>query len=400
MFINSLLETDFYEFLMQQIFVNKFSDVDGKLKFKCRNKNLKYSQYAERLKEEVDNLCELRFTNDEIEYLSNLKTKSGNYIFHQCGDSYLEFLRNFQFNKKYFTITDDFSGNLDIEINGPIRYSTFYEVFLLRIISFLNTEFNTEHEDNLMDGRFYLNNKIKKIMAYTDSENVPFKFADFGTRRSYSFNFHDYLVRTLVEKIPDSFVGTSNVYFARKYGIKPIGTMAHKFIQMFQGIKGVSIKDSQKEAFQSWAEFYRGDLGIALSDTLGDKKFFNDFDFYFAKLFDGVRNDSGDPYEWGEKMVKLYENYNIDPKTKTLVFSNGLSIVEAIQLNTYFKNKINISFGIGTNLTNDCKIEPLNIVIKLIEANGNSVAKISADSSKEMCEDKMYLDYLRYVCES
>lgn len=401
MFIRSLLETDFYEFLMQQIFVNKFADVTAKLQFKCRNENLKYNDFVDVLDEEIDNLCDLRFTGDEINYLANIKTKSGTYIFRKNGDSYLEFLRNFRLNRDYVDIIPDENGNLDITIEGPIRYASIFEVYLLRIISFMNApEAADKYYSVYGQGMSDLDKNIKYLKEYNRSVANPLKFADFGTRRAYSLYYHERVVQKLNNEIPESFVGTSNVYFAKKYNLTPIGTMAHKFIQMFQGLDTNSIDGSQKAAFQTWSDFYRGDLGIALTDTLGNKKFFKDFDLYFAKLFDGCRHDSGDPYYWGNEIVNMYEDYNIDPKTKTLVFSDGLDFDRMAKIHSHFNDVINVSFGIGTELTNTKRDnKPLNIVIKLVEVNGKPVAKLSADMGKTMCNDKDYLKYLVKICD-
>lgn len=400
MFIKSLLETDFYEFLMQQIFVNKFSDVTGKLQFKCRNTELSYYDLRFKLWEEIDNLCSLRFTDDEIDYLANIKTKSGTYLFRKNGDSYLEFLRNFRLNRDYVGVYPDNDGNLNIVIDGPIRYASIFEVYLLRIISFMNAPSGEYYHRSHLQGIYEMDRSIGDIRRYNDKVDNPLKFADFGTRRAFSRSYHDEIVKNLKNELPESFVGTSNVYLAKKYDLTPIGTMAHKFIQMFQGLDTNSIDSSQKAAFQTWADFYRGDLGIALTDTLGNNKFFNDFDLYFAKLFDGGRHDSGSPYEWGNKMISMYEDYNIDPRTKTLVFSDSLDFDKMMKIHSHFNDVINVSFGIGTNLSNTKNTtEPLNIVIKLIEVNGKPVAKLSAEVGKTMCEDTNYLQYLRKVCE-
>lgn len=400
MFIKSLLETDFYEFLMQQIFVNKFSDVTARLQFKCRNKDLNYTDFAIKLNEEIDNLCNLRFTDEEIEYLAGIKTKSGNYIFRKNGDSYLEFLRNFRLNKKYINIKPDHNDNLDIIIDGPIRYTSIFEVYLLRIISFMNTPVDTiSYHDDYLHGIYNMMENVKNIERYNEQANNPLKFADFGTRRAFSRSYHEDIVTKTMNELPESFVGTSNVYLAKKYNLTPIGTMAHKFIQMFQGLDTNSIDSSQKAAFQTWADFYRGDLGIALTDTLGNDKFFNDFDLYFAKLFDGGRHDSGDPYEWGGRMISMYEDFNIDPKTKTLVFSDSLTFDKMIKIHSHFNDVINVSFGIGTKFSNiSNSTEPLNIVIKLVEVNNKPVAKLSADVGKTVCQDDNYLKYLKKVC--
>jgi len=398
MYIESLLDTDFYEFLMQQVFVNKYADVTGKFKFKCRNRYLYYESFKKNLHRALEHLFELRFTNDEIEYLANIQTKSGTYLFQKNGDSYLEFLRNFRLNSDYLNVYG-YNNELQIEIEGPLRYTSIFEVYLLRIISSINSISNGY--DVKMD-RNGINRLYKKIDFLKNHNNYknPVKFADFGTRRAYDPYYHRGIVEILKNELPDNFVGTSNVLFAKELNLTPIGTMAHKFIQMFQGLDTNPIDNSQIAAFQSWSDFYRGDMGIALTDTLGNDKFFKDFDLYFAKLFDGVRNDSGDPFEWGNRMLNLYRKFNIDPKSKTLVFSNGLDFETMVRINGYFSDDINVSFGIGTNLTNDTGIvTPLNIVLKLIEVNGKPVAKLSEDKGKIMCEDDNYLNYLQNVCK-
>jgi nicotinate phosphoribosyltransferase len=189
-------------------------------------------------------------------------------------------------------------------------------------------------------------------------------------------------------------VGTSNAYFAMKHNFKPIGTMAHKAICAYQQLEGCRTIDSQKAMFQDWAQEYRGDLGIALSDTLGFSKFLYDFDKYFAKLFDGARHDSGDPYVWGHMLIDMYESMNINPLTKTGVWSDGLTFSSAIDIHNHFEGMIQRSFGPGTKFTNDVGYVAPQIVIKLVECNGKPVAKVSDDPGKSMCEDKDYIKYL------
>jgi nicotinate phosphoribosyltransferase len=192
--------------------------------------------------------------------------------------------------------------------------------------------------------------------------------------------------------------GTSNVYLAKKLGMTPIGTMAHEFMQAFQALD-VRLRDSQKAALEAWVHEYRGDLGIALTDVVGMDAFLRDFDLYFAKLFDGLRHDSGDPYIWGDKAIAHYKKLKIDPKTKILTFSDGLNLDKAWELHQYFKDRIKTSFGIGTNLTNDMGITPINIVLKLVECNGQPVAKLSDSPGKTMINNNTYLAYLRQVFE-
>jgi nicotinate phosphoribosyltransferase len=223
------------------------------------------------------------------------------------------------------------------------------------------------------------------------ARNGQFNFADFGTRRRFSRSWQERVVWTLANAEGINFVGTSNVYLAMKYKVKAIGTQAHEWIMGFQGMN-CRLEDSQKRALQVWADEYRGDLGIALSDTVGFNAFLNDFDKYFAKLYDGVRHDSGDPVEWGEKMISKYKDYGIDPMTKQLVFSDGLDFEEAYRIDDVFIGRINVSFGIGTNLTNDFEgVLPLQIVIKMTKCNGRPVAKISDAPGKTMCKDEEFL---------
>ena len=180
------------------------------------------------------------------------------------------------------------------------------------------------------------------------------------------------------------------------HGLTPLGTMAHEYLQACQAV-GPRLRDSQVFAFNMWAREYRGDLGIALSDVCGMDAFLRDFDLFFCKLFDGVRHDSGDPFEWGEKLIAHYEKMRIDPRTKTMVFSDSLNIPLAMRLFEYFKGRVRTSFGIGTNLTNDLGYEPLQIVIKMTRCNGQPVAKISDEPSKAMDYDPSYVAYLREV---
>jgi len=249
-------------------------------------------------------------------------------------------------------------------------------------------------DEKMAQGFVVLSEKIQLI----EESDYDFILVDFGTRRRFSKKWHNSVVDLLDERIPESFIGTSNVYLAREYDLKPIGTMAHEFISAGQSF--VHPLDSQSYMLHKWADEYKGSLGIALSDTLGRLKFFEDFNPYFAKLYDGVRHDSGDPFSFGDEVIKMYESYKIDPLTKSIVFSDGLDIRKAIELLDYFVGRIKVSFGIGTNLTNDVGIKPPNIVIKMVECNGRPIAKLSDVRGKVICEDLKYLDYLKeYIPE-
>jgi nicotinate phosphoribosyltransferase len=224
----------------------------------------------------------------------------------------------------------------------------------------------------------------------------PFEFFDFGTRRRFSRTWHREVATTLAERVPKFFKGTSNVYLAWKLGITAMGTMAHEYLQTLQAV-GVQLRNFQKAALETWVQEYRGDLGIALTDVVGMNAFLKDFDLYFAKLFDGLRHDSGDPIDWGEKAVAHYQRLRLDPRTKRLVFSDGLDVPTALDLYAHFADRMPCGFGIGTNLTNDTGLPALNIVMKLTECNGQPVAKLSDSPGKVLCEDQTFLAYLRQV---
>lgn len=381
--INSLLDTDLYKFTMQQVVFKKFPDVEVGYSFKNRTKgiDLKYDEIIDDFNEELKHLLSLSFTNDELKYLKSLGFFSRGY---------LEYLKNFKFNNDVYA-TKDKDGNLQITIIGTWLNTILFEVPVLAIVSELYCR-NQGSSSHGMDGFNPLVKKINKFKEGCTNVGDYIKFADFGTRRRFSREWQDRVIAYLVKEVPKSFIGTSNVYFARKYNVKPIGTMAHEFIQAMQAM--VRLSDSQKYAFQTWAEVYRGDLGIVLSDTLGKDTFFKDFDLYFAKLFDGARHDSGCPFEWGKQLIQHYRKFQIDPYTKTAVFSDGLNFEKIVALYKKFGSKIKCSFGIGTNLMNDCGIKPLQIVIKMATCDGQPVAKISDSPGKQMCEDPEYLKYL------
>ena len=258
---------------------------------------------------------------------------------------------------------------------------------------------NTQKQPDVAQGRQRLDTKVAQLRGDGLS---ALKIADYGTRRRFGKAWHEEVLRTLSTRLgtgpAGQFAGTSNVLFAMKLGLTPLGTMAHEYLQACQAL-GPRLRDSQVFAFESWAKEYRGDLGIALSDVYGMSAFLRDFDMFFCKLFDGARHDSGDPFQWGERMIAHYNHNRVDPKTKTLIFSDGLTVPRTIELYRQFQGRCQLAFGIGTNLTNDLGYEPLQIVIKMVRCNGQPVAKLSDTPSKNMCDDEKYLAYLRQVFE-
>lgn len=390
--IISLLDTDLYKFTMQQCALRQFSNVWVRYVFKSRNVlNWTYDMHQELLKQ-IKYFCNLSFSKEELDYLAGLRFIKRDYI---------EFLKLYKPLEEHINALFE-NEKLTIEIEGPWYQTILWEIPILSIISEIYYKYSLENIDNIYDfGRKKLIEKIDtKIIPMHNESNMGFKFSEFGTRRRFSFNWQDEVVNTLIEKAPNTcFVGTSNVYFAKKYNILAIGTNAHEYYQVGQALENVRLAESQKFMLQSWVNEYRGDLGIALSDTLGTDKFLKDFDLYFAKLYDGLRHDSGDPIQWGEKIIKHYQKLRIDPKTKTLLFSDSLDFDKAYNIYNTFKDKANIAFGIGTHIMND--FEPLskqlNIVMKLQSVNNKPVAKISDDNGKTICEDEEFLRYLKIV---
>ncbi|MFT5097443.1 MULTISPECIES: nicotinate phosphoribosyltransferase [Psychrobacter] len=392
--ITSLLDNDLYKFTMLQAMLHQFPQTHGVYRFRCRNNNeavYPLADIRESLEHQLDMLCELRFLEDELEYLRGLRFMRSDFV---------DYLELFKLKRRFITVSTDNKGRLLIDIEGPMIQAMFFEVFVLAIVNELY--FNALSSPRVIEeGQRRLDDKVALLQQYAKQQNTdqpPFIVADFGTRRRFSKSWQAHVVETLHKAEPKVVSGTSNVYLAKQLGMTPIGTMAHEFMQAFQALD-VRLRDSQKAALEAWVHEYRGDLGIALTDVVGMDAFLRDFDLYFAKLFDGLRHDSGDPYVWGDKAIAHYQKLKIDPKTKILTFSDGLTLEKAWELHQYFKERIRTSFGIGTNLTNDMGITPINIVLKLVECNGQPVAKLSDSPGKTMINNDTYLAYLRQVFE-
>ncbi|MFA9485884.1 MULTISPECIES: nicotinate phosphoribosyltransferase [unclassified Moraxella] len=392
--ITSLLDNDLYKFTMLQAMLHQFPQTHGVYQFRCRNNDdtaYPVADIKDDLEAQLDALCELKFKQDELDYLRDLRFIKPDFV---------DYLELFQLKRRFITVSTDDDNHLHIKIEGAMIQAMFFEIFVLSIVNELYYQrLDNEHVRN--EGQRRLDEKVSMIKHYemlqrSDIHNPEFAVVDFGTRRRYSKEWQYHVVRTLAKASPSIFKGTSNVYLAKELNLTPIGTMAHEFMQAFQALD-VRLRDSQKAALESWVREYRGDLGIALTDVVGMDAFLRDFDLYFAKLFDGLRHDSGDPYEWGDKAIAHYESLKIDPKTKTLTFSDGLTLQKAWELHEYFKTRIKTGFGIGTNLTNDMGLTQLNIVLKLVECNGQPVAKLSDSPGKTMIDDDTYLAYLKKV---
>jgi nicotinate phosphoribosyltransferase len=386
MIIASLLDTDLYKFTMMQVVLHHFPGAQVEYRFKCRNPGIDLVPYVEEIREEIRHLCTLRFTEAELDYLRGLRFIKSDFV---------DFLGLFQMNQKYISVQPSPLGNgeIDITVKGPWLHAILFEIPVLAIVNEIYFR-NTQRSPDYPEGRRRLVDKIGLIRD--DPTLAGMRVADYGTRRRFSRTWHEEVILGLRDELGVNFAGTSNVWFAMQHDLTPLGTMAHEYLQACQAL-GPRLRDSQTFGFEVWAREYRGDLGIALSDVYGMDAFLRDFDLYFCKLFDGARHDSGDPFDWGERLIRHYQHNRVDPWTKTLIFSDSLNVPLAIELYRRFSGRTKLAFGIGTNLTNDLGFTPLQIVIKMVRCNGQPVAKLSDAPEKTMCDDPAYLAYLRQV---
>jgi nicotinate phosphoribosyltransferase len=386
--IHSLLDTDLYKFTMWQAMLHRNPQTQAEYSFVCRNRPaFPLAELLPAVERELDHLCTLSFRPDELGYLRGLRFMKSDFI---------DFLRIFHFQRDFITAKAE-GDQLSIVAQGPQVHVMAFEIFVLAIVNELYFR-RFDREAALAEGRRRLQAKIERLRTLTDlpRRRYPFEFFDFGLRRRFAGDWHREVVATFKRELPEYFKGTSNVLFARDLGLVPIGTMAHEYLQTYQAL-GVRLRDFQRAALESWVQEYRGDLGIALTDVITMDAFLADFDLYFAKLFDGLRHDSGDPFVWGEKALAHYAKLRVDTNTKRLVFSDGLDIETALALYGHFADRVQLGFGIGTHLSNDMGHEPLSVVMKLTHCNGQPVAKLSDSPGKTLCDDQTFLAYLRQV---
>ena len=385
--ITSLLETDMYKFSMGQCIYHQYSDYKTTWSFKCRNTDVHFThEMVEEIKEQIRVYCGLRFTEEELEYLNAVKWMKGSYV---------DFLRLWQPRYEDFVITEDAPCGLTIETFGTWLNTSMYEIPALAIVNEVYFRMAYNYEELLDSFERRLDEKIDLLKDGTYKLGL---FSEFGLRRRLSAQAQELAVRKLNEnQYPGSkFVGTSNVYLAKKYGITPVGTMAHEWIMCVgQGNHKHNPAYSNWYALDAWIKEYGILNGTALTDAITTDCFLRDFQLTYATLFSGVRHDSGDPFEWGEKMIHHYEKLGIDPKTKTLLFSDSLDFERANEIAAYFKGRVKVAFGIGTYISNDTDEPALNIVMKTTKCNGMDVAKISDTAGKGMCKNPEYVEYLQ-----
>lgn len=388
--ITSLLETDMYKFSMGQAIYHQFSDYKTTWSFKCRNKDVQFtSEMVEEIRAQIQAYCKLRFTEDELQYLDNIKWIKGSYV---------DFLRLWSPRYEDFTITTDGDCGLSIEVAGTWLNTSMYEIPTLAIVNEVYFRMQYDYDELLDSFKERLDVKFENLKS---GHWYAGTFSEFGLRRRLSAEAQSLVVEKFshlndTKHSPSRFIGTSNVYLAKKFGLTPVGTMAHEWIMCTgQGNHKHNPAYSNWYALDAWIKEYGVLNGIALTDTITTDCFLRDFQLTYATLFSGVRHDSGDPYEWGEKMINQYRKLGIDPKTKTLLFSDSLDFERADALWHHFHNDINVAFGIGTYLSNDTKVSHLNIVMKVTKCNGIDVAKISDTDGKGMCKNPEYVEYLQ-----
>jgi len=391
--ITSLLDTDLYKFSQGQLFMHQFSDIDVEWTFKCRNTDVYFTQeMVDEIKLQIQAYCNLTFDNYELDYLSTIKWLSKDYI---------NFLSVWHPKFEHFTIDTNNDCGLNIQTHGPQFLVSYYEIPVLAIVNEVYFYYENKLAYTQLRNSFESRLKEKIIQLELNILEIG-TFSEFGTRRRFSKDEQEFLIRTLRDYSEgrnsehSKFVGTSNVYFAKKFNIKPIGTMAHESVMVIgQGYPEFNPAYSNKRMMEAWHKEFGTELGIYLTDTITTDCFLKDFDKLNATLFSGVRHDSGNPYTWGEKIIDHYLKLGIAPKTKTLLFSDSLNFEKASLLYSHFSDRINVAFGIGTYLSNDTFVEPLNIVMKITEANGIPVCKLSDSDGKYMGKSEQYLNYLQ-----
>ena len=387
--ITSLIETDLYKLNMWQVFLHQFNKDKTVWAFKCRNPGVKFTpEMVAEIRAQIDYYCTLHFTEDELAYLHN--------SLPWLTEDFIDYLRHWSPRRDEIFINEGDvqpynDCGLAIETRGFQVNVSQYEIPILAVVN--EVYFAFTYGAGKLDIAFQ-KRTIDKFAALKAGFYDIGLFSEFGLRRRYSKKMQDWLINFIVDQKIPGFVGTSNVYLAKKYGIKSVGTTAHEYFQLLEGHHEYNPAYVNMLAMKAWVKEYETDNGIILTDCIRTDCFLLDFNKTYATLFNGVRHDSGDPIEWGEKIIAHYNKLGIDPKQKTLLFSDSLNFERATEIKKHFDGRCKIAFGIGTYLSNDCGVPALNIVHKMVECNGAPVAKISDCSGKSMCRDASYVEYL------
>lgn len=379
--IRSLLDLDFYKFTMGQLVFLRYTDVAVTYALINRTRRVRLAETVDEdeLRAELDHVRSLRFNNSELHYLRGTN-EYGDRMF--C-EEYLDFLRNLRLPEYELEEVD---GSFRLHFRGKWSEAIYWETLALSV---LNELYNrslmkpmSRFEKDLVHARGKLR-LAEKIRALRGRPEI--RFVDFGTRRRFSREWQHYVDRTLAEEIPAQFLGTSSTESAMLHGLVPMGTSAHELYMVMSGIMHESddlIRASHSRVVKDWWDLYGWGLSVAVTDTYGSEFFFRDMEPEQAQAWKGLRHDSGDPFEFGERAIRFYQDLGIDPREKLIIFSDGLDLDLILELSDRFQERVTLSFGWGTNLTNDLGFEPVSIVVKAIEANGHRTVKLSDNLAK------------------
>ena len=396
----SHLDNDCYKFHMGAFFWNFYKDLEAEYAYKCRDPKINLQCIYDDLMGCLAEMSEIRLLKDEQKWLFDNTKVTQDYL--------VNFLKGFSFDPRQVSVKKiSENPGLEIRVRGPLVQASLWEMPLMSTISelYFRRHYKNCYGDVVLRAKDDLGKKLEVLKARIghdpDNLTTKFFFSEFGTRRRFSAEFQDFAIGLLKEKVSNFLVGTSNMYFAKKHGLKTVGTQAHEAFMLYQAL--VHPEDSQRKLLRDWIDFYRGWLGICLTDTLGPKKWDRDFTKDLMIDYNGQRHDSGDPILWAEERIEAYKREGIDPREKTLLFSDNLTFDKALDLTVMFERKINVSHGIGTHITNHIPSMPehkaLNQVIKIVRVNGRPVAKLSDDPMKAQCEDPVYLNYIKHIAE-
>ncbi|MDN3673944.1 nicotinate phosphoribosyltransferase [Flavobacterium branchiarum] len=369
-FLKSILDNDFYKFTMQHAVIKLFPKAKVRYKFINRGKHVFPPGFAILLRHSVEAMAKLQLTQEEKLYLKK--------HCHYLDPTYFDFLQGYTFDPSEVVI-EQVGSDLDITIEGFWYRTILWEVPLMALISEL---FYASQGLERIDDQAVQAITKGKIESYNA---LGAAVLEFGTRRRHSYKVHALVNETLATFGQESFLGTSNVHLAMLNGKRPLGTHAHEWFMFHAAQYGFKV--ANVIGLENWAQVYGGDLGIALTDTYTTEVFFEQFDKKHSKLFDGVRHDSGDPIEFAKKTIAHYVKMGIDPKSKIIVFSDSLNLEKVKVISDFCKDKIKMSFGIGTNFTNDVGLPAMNMVVKLTETKPDfthweGVVKLSDEKNK------------------
>ncbi|MEO6003843.1 MAG: nicotinate phosphoribosyltransferase [Opitutus sp.] len=389
--ITSPADTDAYKFSMAQFALHRAPTAVVEYKFVNRSP-VDLRPLRDQIQDQINALAGLAFTDAEIAHIGRHRWFTQDFLL---------FLKLFRFDPTS-VIVSELNGALDIRVHGPWVHRIFFEIHILAIVTELHfraTIARPQRETAYNAGIASLREELKRVKDFVaqHGERKPFRLIEMGTRRRASREYQRRVLDLLKNEIPDQLFGTSNVGFALEKGLRDVGTMAHEFLQVHQQI-GPRLENAQKAALEGWVQEFRGDLGYALTDVITYDAFLRDFDLFYAKLFDGVRHDSGDPFVFAEKTIAKFQSFGIDPATRFAVFSDSLNLRKALLLCEAYEGRLRTSYGIGTSLTASIPgYKALNVVMKPLKVNGRPVAKISDAPGKSICDDAEFLHYLRTV---